>query len=149
MKYEDLTKMTNEEISEACEDAADMLEGHWVQGEWFISDFDDETEETEHWAYCLEGGLSAALGLETIEGPEDSTRDELISCPVYDAVLETLNQQEFDRKIDSGYYKPDTKFVPSFGEGDLPNWNDNDERTEQEVVDLLRKTAKRVLMEDA
>jgi hypothetical protein len=29
--------------------------------------------------------------------------------------------------------------------GELPNWNDSDGRTEQEVVDLLRKTAKRVL----
>lgn len=144
MKYEDLTKMDNEEIAEACEDAADMLEGHWVQGEWFISDFDDETEETEQWAYCMEGGLAAALGLDYITDMEDSTRDELLRCPVYDAVLVTLNKQMRQQLIDAGASEADLPHL-WFGEGDLPNWNDRDGRTEQEVLDLLRATAKRVL----
>ena len=148
MKYEDLTKMDNEEIAEACEDAADMLEGHWVQGEWFISDFDDETEETEQWAYCMEGGLAAALGLDYITDMEDSTRDELLQCPVYDAVLVTLNQKMRQQLIDAGASEADLPHA-WFGDGDLPNWNDRDGRTEQEVLDVLRATAKRVLMEDA
>lgn len=150
MKYEDLTKMTNEEIAEACEDAADMVEGHWVKGHWFQSesDEDDDDGDPHTWGYCLEGGLAAALGLDIIEESEDCARLELINCPVYDAVLETLNHQVFEQRRDAGYLEADAEYVPSFGEGDLPNWNDNDERTEQEVVDLLRKTAKRVLMSD-
>jgi hypothetical protein len=144
MKYEDLTKMTNEEIAEACEDAADMLEGHWVKGHWFTSEDDDENET---WAYCLEGGLAAALGLDIIEEAEDTTRSELINCPVYDAVLKTLNQQIREQMIDAGASEADTPHE-WYGEGDLPNWNDTEDRSEQEVVDLLRKTAKRVLTED-
>lgn len=147
MKYEDLTKMTNEEIAEACEDAADMVEGHWIKGAWFQSNYDDETQDTENWGYCLEGGLAAALGLDIIEEAEDSARFQLMSCPVYDAVLETLNLRIFEQLVDAGASEAD---LPRawYGEGDLPNWNDSDGRTEQEVVDLLRQTAKRVLMPD-
>ena len=143
--YEDLTKMDNELIAEACEDAADMLEGHWIQGNWYLSAEDSEGEP-ENWAYCLEGGLAAALGLDIIEEAEDSARDTLIRCPVYDAVLVTLNKQIREQLIDGGMSEEETPHL-WYGEGDLPNWNDSEGRTEQEVVDLLRKTAKRVLMD--
>ena len=148
MRYDDITKLNNELIAEACEDAADMLEGHWIQGAWFQSNYDDETQDTETWGYCLEGGLAAALGLENIEEAEDTARFELMSCPVYNAVLETLNHQVFQQRMDAGYLEADAEYLPSYGEGDLPNWNDSEERSEQEVVDLLRATAKRVLMPD-
>ena len=126
MRIHKLTEMTNEEIAEACEDAADLLEGHWVRGSWYT---DEEESETGTWAYCIEGGLAAALNLDTITDGDDWTRELLTTCPVYQAVLDTLND-------------PDD---PHYGRGDLPNWNDVEGRTEQEVLDLLRATAKRVL----
>ena len=125
-----------------------MVEGHWIQGNWFVySEEEDDAGNPEKWAYCVEGGLAAALGLDTIEDAEDSTRDMLIRCPVYYAVLKTLNQQIREQLIDAGASEADTPHA-WYGEGDLPNWNDSDGRTEQEVVDLLRATAKRVLMPD-
>ena len=48
--------------------------------------------------------------------------------------------------VDTGR-RLESDYLPCYGEGDLPNWNDNDERSEQEVLDLLRKTAKRVRLE--
>ena len=123
-----------------------MIEGHWVQGTWFTYEEDDDGEG-EHWAYCIEGALGAALGLDAITEPEDWQRNLLIQCPVYNAVLETLNRDMHQLLVDAGHRKGD-QYLPCFGEGDLPNWNDNDERREQEVLDLLRATAKRVLTED-
>ena len=140
--YDDLFKMTNEEISEACEEAADIVEGHWCQGNWFLS---DEDAPDENYAYCVEGGLAAALGLDIICDAEDTTRSMLMSCPVYDAVLETVNSRSSSSGWTPGHREADAEYLPSYGEGDLPNWNDSDGRTEQEVVDLLRATAKRVL----
>lgn len=146
MKY-DIHEMTPDEIAASCEDAADLLEGHWTSGSWFRYDEDDEGRETGI-SYCIEGGLAAALGLDKIEDGDDIARLTLLSCPVYDAVLETLNHQVFAQQVDAGLRQPDAEYTPSFGEGDLPNWNDSGGRTEQEVVDLLRKTAKRVLTEE-
>jgi hypothetical protein len=145
--YEDITQLTNEQIAESCEDAADLLEGHWIQGNWFLSSYDDEDQDTESWGYCLEGALSAALGLDNIDDMEQEDRLDLINCPVYSAVLETLNHQIHQQLIDAGASEADTP-REWYGEGDLPNWNDSDGRSEQEVVDLLRKTAKRVLVSD-
>lgn len=142
--YDDITKLENEQIAEACEDAADLLEGHWVQGEWFVSD-EDVDDEPEAWAYCLEGGLAAALGLDIITEAEDWTRQLLLSCPVYNAVLETVNHKIREQLVDAGQMDADVPPRDWYGEGDLPNWNDSDGRTEQEVVDILRATAKRVL----
>jgi hypothetical protein len=145
--YDDITQLDNELVAEACEDAADLLEGHWVQGEWYITDsyIDEQTgDETENWGYCLEGGLAAALGLDICD-MEDTNRLEMINCPVYTAVLETINQQAHQELLDRGF---SGEYQPSYGEGDLPNWNDRDGRTEQEVVDLLRATAKRVLTDE-
>lgn len=147
IKYEDLRTLTNEQIAESCEDAADLLEGHWMQGEWYQNIYaEDDVDEPSGYAYCLEGGLAAALGV-SISGMEDKERKELLSCPVYDAVLETLNHQIHETMVDAGMKKADE---PStwYDTGELPNWNDAEGRSEQEVIDLLRKTAKRVLMED-
>ncbi len=139
MKYEiDITQLNNEQIAESCEDAADLLEGHWNQGHWFLS---DEDAPDENYTYCVEGALAAVLGLD-ITNMEDTDRLELLNCPVYDAVLETINKKAFQTLLDAGYKG---SYEPSYGEGDLPNWNDSDGRTEQEVVDILRATAKRVL----
>lgn len=113
--------MTSEEIAEACQDAADLLEGNWIKGAWY-------SEETGRRTYCLEGGLAAALGMNAADLQEDgSTRITLYSCPVYQAVEETIDLAEPD-KWES-----------------IPNWNDNSDRDEAEVLNLLRTTAKRVL----
>lgn len=140
--YEDITQLTNEEIAESCEDAADLLEGHWIQGDWnsYVMKEEDGPVIT---FYCVEGALAAALGM-SISGMEDHERKELLACPVYDAVLETLNHQIHQELVDAGHRTGDE---PSdwYDKGELPNWNDSEERTEQQVVDLLRKTAKRVL----
>ncbi len=118
--------MTNEEIAEACTTAADLLEGRWAQGFWYAP--------AEH-TMCIEGALGAALGLNVENMDGDSyVRDTLYVCEVHDAVMETLHQK---------------------GPGDwdsLPTWNDKQDRTEQDALDLLRATAKRVLgvpVEDA
>lgn len=113
--------MTPEEIAEVCEDTADILEGHWVQGAWYVG---------ENQSMCIEGAMAAALGLAATgdlslsDFGDSSRRRVLLSCPVYRAVQDTLD-------LDS--------------EDELPNWNDTDGRTEAEVVDVLRATAKRVL----
>jgi len=118
--------MTNQDIAWACEDAADLLDGHWIQGAWW-------SEATG--SMCIEGGIAAALGLEPMDLQDDSNqRDLLHGCPVYDAVVETVNLD-----IDIRYDDPI---------GELPNWNDADGRTMDEITDVLRRTAKRVLMPD-
>jgi hypothetical protein len=148
IKYVDITRLDNEQIAASCEDAADLLEGHWMQGEWYQNIYaDDDVDEPSGYAYCLEGGLAAALGM-TISGMEDKERKELLSCSVYNAVLETVNRHVWQKEVDAGNIKED-EYREWYGIGDLPNWNDAEGRTEQEVIDLLRKTAKRVLMEDA
>ena len=52
-----------------------------------------------------------------------------------------------EQLVDEGT-RDDDDYLPCYGEGDLPNWNDSEGRTEQEVIDVLRDTAKRVLMEE-
>jgi hypothetical protein len=75
--------------------------------------------------------IGAALGLNVYDMQSGTReRDILHDCPVYTAVMHTLNEQNED---EDGYFE------------ELPNWNDADERTEQEVLDLLHATAKRVL----
>ncbi len=142
IKYDDITQLTNEQIAESCEDAADLLEGRWIQGDWSSYVYDEDDNGPAVVFYCVEGGLAAALGM-NISNMEDKDRKELLACPVYNAVLETLNHQVRDQLIDSGAdVDPAREW---YGTGDLPNWNDHEDRTEQEVVDLLRKTAKRVM----
>lgn len=121
--------MTPEQIAESLEEAAAILEGNWTQGAW-RKDNDDEHEGRT--TRCAEGGLAAALGLDehTLEGGTWERR-KLTSCPVHAAVMETLALQERDFGAASW--------------GDLPSWNDQDGRTEAEVLDLLHATAKRVL----
>lgn len=146
IKYEDIRELTNEEIAASCEDAADLLEGHWIQGDWssYTIEGEDEGGETTVIFYCVEGALAAALGIYNIANMEDRDRKELLTCPVYTAVVETLNHQIHDELLDAGVTEADQPHE-WYGVGELPNWNDSDGRTEQEVVDLLRKTAKRVL----
>jgi hypothetical protein len=120
--YADRRTMTNEEVAEVCEVTADLLEGHWTQSAWFVYG-QDGTQ-----FYCLEGGLAAALGLDvTLMDGDTSVRNVLHDCPVYNAVMDTINEEEPD-EWDA-----------------VPSWNDYGNRTESEVIDLLRTTAKRVL----
>jgi hypothetical protein len=120
--------MTADDIADSCEKAAELIEGNWCQGAWL----------NENRRMCIEGGLIAALGLEVDDVKGDSTeRQILLDCPVYSAVTETLNEQ-ISRDSDGEYQR-------WYDDGDLPNWNDASERTEQDVLDLLHATAKRVL----
>lgn len=110
---------TPQEIAEACEVTADLLEGHWTKGSWIRVDEGNVT-------YCVEGALAAALGIEARWLAEGSpARDLLAACPVYKAVLDTARD---------GRYSPD-----------LAHWNDTVANTEQQVLDVLHATAKRVL----
>ena len=120
--------MTAEDIADSCERAAELIEGNWCQGSWL----------NENRRMCIEGGLIAALGLELDGVKGDSTeRQILLDCPVYSAVTDTLNEQ-IARGGDGEYRR-------WYDNGELPTWNDQDERTEQDVLDLLHATAKRVL----
>jgi hypothetical protein len=116
--------MTNEDIAETCEATASLLEGHWTKGSWY-------TETNGYQTYCVEGALAAALGLDptTMSEADESSRSLLRDCPVYEAVCDTINEGE----------------APDWHVTDLPGWNDTDHRTEQEVLDILHATAKRVL----
>lgn len=141
MKYWHQIK-TNEEIAEACEDAADLLEGHWTTGQWYIDwteDIEDETGEPiefeEKWAYCIEGAMAAAIGLDAQGMEMDSPqRDDLLNCPVYDAVTTTLALRLEKEGID-----PEDVEIAN-----LPDWNDGSLGSEQAALDLLRETAKRM-----
>jgi hypothetical protein len=128
--------MSNEEIADACEIAASVLEGHWVRGAWFTyHDGDGVQHDTA--LYCVEGGLAAALGLDAsdVEG-SSFERMKLITCPVHDAVRETLRLRRAGEVGDTAFgLDPDS----------VTHWNDQPERTEQEVLDILHATAKRVL----
>lgn len=131
MRY-DQPLITNEDIAEACEDAAALLEGHWVRGEWY-----QENVATQQHHYCLEGALGAALGIDPrkLNSSGSKERQWLIGCPVTQAIVDTLNL----RRAYEDYA------VFEFGPDDLPTWNDAEERTESEVLDLLHATTKRVL----
>lgn len=135
--------MTPEEIAESCEQAAAVLEGHWTRGSWMVNDSQGKVR------YCLEGGLAAALGLDVqkVADDIDDDRTHLYSCPVYQAVCDTV----WDRMIEEFGDTEDAEYVLSsvrrneLYRGGLPNWNDTNYRTEQEVLDVLHATAKRVL----
>ena len=117
----DHRQMTNEDIAEACDAAADLLEGHWIQGTWVMTLDDGKA------GYCLEGGLAAALGMNANLDDDINAKELLHGCPVYDAVYGTICEME-----------------PDEWEA-IPSWNDLGSREESEVIDLLRTTAKRVL----
>lgn len=119
--------MTPEQIADACEIAAEILEGNWVQGRWATADG----------RYCIEGALSAAMGWNADLEHDSLTRTALQGCEVYEAVRETINLQ-----TNRQYGSEGLEYVDR---GDLPGWNDNDNRVEQEVLDVLHHTAKRVL----
>lgn len=130
MKRNFPTAMTPEEIAESCERAADLLEGHWTAEAWHR-----EVEGVQF--YCVEGGLAAVFGVQPKSlGLNRVLRAELINCPVYTAVQETLELSEkVQQHIEDGLIDDDAL---------LAEWNDN-VADEQEVLDTLRATAKRVL----
>jgi hypothetical protein len=127
---------TPEDIADACELAADFLEGHWTQGSWYKEDTDQDEDgfEVEAWFYCIEGALAAAIGLDAQDMDQESKdRGLLLQCPVYEAVTETLNLRQGKEGMEQ------------FCVGELPTWNDAGGTTEQDALDLLHATAKRVL----
>lgn len=104
--------------SEVLNKAADLIEerGWKSGGGWQYADqlYDDMP-------MCLEGGIQAATGLHFASIACDVTAAELTAlrtCPAYRAVVEYLD-------------------------ADLPlfNWNDESERTAEQVIEVLRATA--------
>lgn len=132
--------MTPEDIANSCEDAAALLEGHWQRGDWYTA-YGNPNEGGEV-LYCVEGALAAALGLDAqAMGHDPTERNLLRTCPVYAAVQKTVIERiiatEDEDRIDTAIH-----YVEDDG---LPFWNDQDYRIEQEVLDVLHATAKRVL----
>lgn len=126
MAWEKNKPMTPEQIAESCEIAAAILEGHWTRGLWY-SPHEEEGVEV----FCLEGGLAAALGIDVTQLSAGTwERATLFTCPVYEAVADTVAETLH------GY---------ALAAGELADWNDHQDRTEQEVLDILHATAKRVL----
>jgi hypothetical protein len=137
------TEWTPEQIAEACENTAAILEGHWQRGYWY------EEHPTGN-LYCIEGALAAMLGLD-LSAVATGSRDALYDCPVYDAICDTLQQKasEHTWQRDTGVCTCGDEVCPMacthFGHGSLPGWNDEIAKDEQEVLDVLHATAKRVL----
>jgi hypothetical protein len=121
---------TPEAIADACEEAAALLEGQWMQGDWYSPPWMDRHGDRHSAAYCVEGALAAVLGMEvaTMHQQRGQEMVQFRNCAVYRAVRDTIRER------------------PSYDEYDhLPPWNDAAGRTEQEVLDVLHETAKRVL----
>ena len=115
---------TPEEIAESCWLAADILRGHWTQSTWYAPAVEEDGTRTVR--FCLEGGLAVALGLDArLMQHSPEYRKVLASCPVRLAVQETI-------RLDGN-----TSYIPG--------WNDEGGRTEEQVLDILERTAKRVL----
>ena len=129
----DITNMTPQEVADSCEDAAAILEGNWTKGTWW---------DAEKQTYCVEGALAAALGLDLGDVADNGDdRVLLFACPVYAAVRQTIIERIIDT-YDPEYVDAEVRAVEDDG---LPYWNDQDIREEQEVLDVLHATAKRVL----
>jgi len=126
--------LTPDEIAASCEEAAALIEGHWTKGAWV----DDEPEDGL--AYCMEGALAAVLGFDpTLLSIKPTERLLLQSCPAYRAVQKTIEQ----RMTATFAAWNDESEWPS-GES-IAGWNDDYAENEQQVVDVLHETAKRVL----
>lgn len=129
---DDITELTVDQIIEALEAARDHVRAGWTTGTWFTYDAEGI------FRVCLEGALIAALwGIPENEVGSETTpshHDDLLACPVYGAVIDTLN-------IDS--------YVDEYGErvnswDSAAEYNDNDGRTDKEIDDLLTDTIKRL-----
>ena len=113
-----------ETIADVCEETAALLEGQWTKGRWRWG------IGAGNYSYCLEGGLMVTLGVNIYEAELDHhLREKVFDSPVIGAIKEVLMEQCED-------------FNPAHR---LAGWNDEDETTEQDVLDLLHATAKHVL----
>lgn len=92
--------------------AADLIEERgWAKGEGWYQGDDSAS-------LCLEGGIQAALGIRDEDYESD---DEFRSCPAYKAVASYLGLSRRDQYV--------------------YDFNDNDGRTQAEVVEVLRASA--------
>lgn len=104
--------MTTLSTSEVLNKAADLIEEHgWTKGQGWT-----DTGK----GLCLEGGIAAALGIETnFAAPHDEDDyTQFAACPAYRAVKDYL-----------GY------------RADLWNWNDRRAESAEDVIATLRATA--------
>lgn len=104
--------------SEVLNKAADLIEERgWGQGPNTWGD-----EPTEH-TLCVEGGILAAMG-----GEFEHFDPAFVTCPAYRAVRSHLEgRYEFLCGLDQG--------------GRLWDWNDDSDRTQAEVIEVLRAAA--------
>ena len=102
--------------SEVLNRAADLIEERgWVRGSKGWGIFRDDSP------LCLEGGILAALGVKW----DDVDLSEFVECPAYRAVESYLG-------ID---------FDPNGDLIEIWQWNDEDQRTANEVIEVLRACA--------
>lgn len=127
-----MKRMTPEEVADTCEETAALLEGHWGQGDWHYPSFTHKTPDggrattVERW--CVEGALGAVIGFDLGRNSTIEQTNDFRNCQVYRAIRDTIREE-----------------FPGYGEfAHLPSWNDDPNRTEQQVLDILHRTAKRV-----
>lgn len=127
--------LTDDQIIEALEAAKTYVLNGWTTGNWFVS---EDSEDGDHLKVCLEGALIAALwGIPQSEvnaQTAPSHHDDLLACPVYAEVIETLNVDSF---VDE-----DGERVNHWESG--AEYNDTEGRTDTEIVDLIDATIKRL-----
>lgn len=109
--------ITPEEIAQTLEDAADLLEQGWIQGNY-------RTEE----GYCSEGALGTAINQDWYSFRAFITSREM--------KLLSLAEQALVEYVGIPVPHPDARAVVV--------WNDAAGRTQQEVLDAHRLAAKQV-----
>jgi hypothetical protein len=129
MTSKTMTTMTPERIADTCEDAAELVETGWEQGEWYSPEYTNRLGQKWPARYCVEGALAAALGFDVATLRHDVGVRELRTCDVYREVAATVKRRYPGMAV--GAY--------------LPGWNDAPDTVKQEVLDVLHETAKRVL----
>lgn len=102
--------------SEVLNRAADLIEKRGWGGDWYA---------TENEPVCVEGALLAAIGMKPDDrwALDEGDRPVFYSCPAYLAVTEYLGDVLFPRV--------DPLWV----------WNDDSDRTQAEVIEVLRAAA--------
>ncbi len=112
----------NEELADYIDAAADLLDKGWVQGRY--EDWDWDENVTKH---CAVGALSRALG------------DLKSSCSIR---FSSLMRAAADRLVaDEVVGRASVVEWPDSIDA-LIGWNDQTSRTQSQVVDLFRRTAK-------
>ncbi len=153
MSFSDESKMrafTAEDVATLCEDAADYIEQNGWYQEWFVpptpsslETFQPQLYQPQHATKQMYGQPACLLGALKLSLLErycvaDSDNEEY-NWEVPRAVTELIAKVvDLKENNGEGLYSPD----------DLPSWNDDACTSEQDVLDLLRKSAKIALTKE-